>query len=324
MITNYYFFSAINAICTLLLLFCIYRFDDTNLENYIASLKIYNDTKAKIKTNLNNKNVHVIKKMKVLTLLEQLITYFEATLYSFFVTKESFVTYTVLSHIKNFAACFVGDMSAWVAAKIILAKILSKICFGFLILSAIALYLLKYMDYLRTWIFFLLGIMILGFLCYLPVDNIKHELKINQKSINRDLPDITIKLIMLLNAGLNLQDSLSEVIPQLSIPAKKILNQYKNQLMFGNAITNINLQQRNSIITKDFHKLLNILEQCSLVGEMHLQKQLKSFYRDLKSNRILEMKQKGQIGSSQLLVPLLLIFIGIMFLVLTPVFMSFI
>ncbi|MDC7289632.1 type II secretion system F family protein [Blautia schinkii] len=164
----------------------------------------------------------------------------------------------------------------------------------------------------------LLGII----LCVLAVAylelSLRDKLTERRQEILMDLPQVLSKLTLLVNSGMVLREAWRKT----EITGSRVLYQ---------EMTNTSLEIENGVLEtdayKDFGERCNVKEARKFASMIvqNLQKgneELSFFLRDMademwetKKN---EVKQKGEKANSKLLLPVLLIFIGILMLVLVP------
>lgn len=165
----------------------------------------------------------------------------------------------------------------------------------------------------------LLGL-VMGGLLILYLDlTLQDKLTARRQEIVLDLPQVLSKLTLLVNSGMVLRDAWKKV----SITGERALYQ---------EMQNANLEMENGVMEIDAYR--NFAERCnvkevrkftSLIIQ-NLNKgneELAYFMKDLSDEmwevKKNEVKQKGEKANSKLLLPMMMIFIGILLMVMVPV-----
>lgn len=160
----------------------------------------------------------------------------------------------------------------------------------------------------------------MGGLLILYLDlTLQDKLTARRQEIVLDLPQVLSKLTLLVNSGMVLRDAWKKV----SITGERALYQ---------EMQNANLEMENGVMEIDAYR--NFAERCnvkevrkftSLIIQ-NLNKgneELAYFMKDLSDEmwevKKNEVKQKGEKANSKLLLPMMMIFIGILLMVMVPV-----
>ncbi len=162
--------------------------------------------------------------------------------------------------------------------------------------------------------------LVMGGLLILYLDlTLQDKLTARRQEIVLDLPQVLSKLTLLVNSGMVLRDAWKKV----SITGERALYQ---------EMQNANLEMENGVMEIDAYR--NFAERCnvkevrkftSLIIQ-NLNKgneELAYFMKDLSDEmwevKKNEVKQKGEKANSKLLLPMMMIFIGILLMVMVPV-----
>lgn len=166
-----------------------------------------------------------------------------------------------------------------------------------------------------TVLFFILG--------YLPIDDVRDRLKKRQAEMSREFPRVVSKLALLVSAGMEVlpaweqvsQSGTSPLYLQMRQVSEEVRNGISPVAAFENFIQNCN--------TKETSKLASSIMQNLTKGNDEISAFLRSLSGESWDERKHSARRAGELAGSRLLVPMLLMFAGILILVMVPVVMSF-
>ena len=162
----------------------------------------------------------------------------------------------------------------------------------------------------------LLGLLLGGLaIAYLDL-SLQDKLTARRQELVLDLPQVLSKLTLLVNSGMVLRDAWKRV----SVTGDRALYQ---------EMRNTSMEIENGVMETDAYR--NFAERCNVKFASLIIQNLKKgneelayFLKDLSDEmwevKKNEVKQKGEKANSRLLLPMMLIFIGILIMILVPVF----
>lgn len=166
----------------------------------------------------------------------------------------------------------------------------------------------------------LLGLLLGGLaIAYLDL-SLQDKLTARRQELVLDLPQVLSKLTLLVNSGMVLRDAWKRV----SVTGDRALYQemrntsmeIENGVMETDAYRNF--AERCNV--KEIRKFASLIIQNLKKGNEELAYFLKDLSDEMWEVKKNEVKQKGEKANSRLLLPMMLIFIGILIMILVPVF----
>ena len=145
------------------------------------------------------------------------------------------------------------------------------------------------------------------------------KLTARRQEILLDLPQVLSKLTLLVNSGMVLRDAWKRV----SITGERVLYQemQNTNLEMENGVTEIdayrNFAERCNV--KEIRKFTSLIIQNLNKGNEELAYFMKDLSDEMWEVKKNEVKQKGEKANSKLLLPMMMIFIGILLMVMVPV-----
>ncbi len=160
---------------------------------------------------------------------------------------------------------------------------------------------------------------ILAIVAYLDMD-INNAVEKRRDEIMMEYPEVLSKLTLLINAGMTVRDAWSQVAYTGDTVLYKEMQLTSEEM--NNGISEIdalyNFSQRCSI--KQIRKFASIVSQELKKGKTELANSLKYMNVESWEEKKHEAKRKGELASQKLMLPLAIIFIGILFMVMVPIF----
>lgn len=140
-----------------------------------------------------------------------------------------------------------------------------------------------------------------------------------RQEILMDLPQVTSKLSLLVNTGMVLREAWKRtaysgnrvLYREMQTTMTEIQNGQEEQIAYRNFGDRCNL--------KEVRKLASLINQNLSKGNEELSYYLRDMTTEMWEMKRNEVKQKGEKANSQLLLPIMLIFLGIMILILVPI-----
>lgn len=159
----------------------------------------------------------------------------------------------------------------------------------------------------------------IALIVYLDLD-VKSAINKKQDEILSDYPEVLSQLTLLVNAGMVVRDAWAKVSENSD---KALYKEMKaTTIEMQNGISEIdafyNFAQRCSV--KEIRKFASILTQNIQKGGAELTTSLKLMTSESWEEKKHSAKRKGELASQKLLIPVMIMFIGILIMVIVPVF----
>lgn len=161
-------------------------------------------------------------------------------------------------------------------------------------------------------------------LIYMPIDNLIQLRKRRLSLIKKELPKLVLKLNLLCNAGLTLSKSFEQVINENENFFQKELSSIYKQVQEGKTFIEVGKKFINTYKLKELIYFFRIITQAQIQGSNSFLQQLETLRIELQFSRLNNAKKQSEIADAKLLLPLTMVFVGIMLIVIVPVFMSII
>ncbi|MCT4563485.1 MAG: type II secretion system F family protein [Maledivibacter sp.] len=168
--------------------------------------------------------------------------------------------------------------------------------------------------------FILISISILGAVTYGPDRDVKEKLKIRYRMIRIDFPDFINKLTLLVDAGMTVQRSLEKIVTdnKSNRPLYDELETVWLDIKGGKAESEAYEDFARRCKTPEISKFISVVLQNLRKGNAELVAILRVQGRECWEMRKNEAKKLGEEASSKLLFPMMIMFIAILIIVLTP------
>ena len=157
-----------------------------------------------------------------------------------------------------------------------------------------------------------------GLILYLDL-TLRDKLTARRQEIILDLPQVLSKLTLLVNSGMVLRDAWKKV----SITGERALYQemQNTNLEMENGVMEINAYRNfaERCNVKEVRKFTSLIIQNLNKGNEELAYFMKDLSDEMWEVKKNEVKQKGEKANSKLLLPMMMIFIGILLMVMVPV-----
>lgn len=157
---------------------------------------------------------------------------------------------------------------------------------------------------------------------YLPIDSIKQLKRKRQINISRELPKFVLKTNLLINAGLPLFEAVELVSHQKNDFFHSKMRNTVKKVGEGHSFAKSSKDFVYEYDNKELIQFFRIVTQAQIHGSQKFYQQLEDLRVKLQFNRLNNVKKNSELANAQLLLPLLMIFVGIMVIVIVPVFMS--
>lgn len=166
-------------------------------------------------------------------------------------------------------------------------------------------------------ILMLVAVAVLVFYLDVQVNNAVEK---KRDEILSDYPEVLSKLTLLINAGLVLRDAWSKVAYGADGALYKEMQITSADMANGMSDTDAfyNLAQRCAV--KEIRKFASVLTQNILKGGDELTLNLKYMTKESWEEKKHSAKRKGELASQKLLIPVMIMFVGILFMVIVPIF----
>lgn len=138
----------------------------------------------------------------------------------------------------------------------------------------------------------------------------------------RDFSDVTSKLALLTNAGMILREAWAEVAytgtTTLYVEMQKAVDDMKNGVSEVDALKEFGVK----CVVPEIKKLTSTIVQGLVKGNKELTKMLTEQSREVWSAKKHDIRRKGEKAASKLLIPISIMFIGILIMIIVPIFAS--
>lgn len=161
-------------------------------------------------------------------------------------------------------------------------------------------------------------------LIYMPIDNLIQLKKKRLSLIRKELPKLVLKLNLLCNAGLTLSKSFEHIIKENENFFQKELSSIYKQVKEGKTFIECGKKFINTYKQKELIYFFRIITQAQMQGSRSFLQQLEALRMELQFSRLNNAKKQSEMADAKLLLPLTMVFVGIMLIVIVPVFMSII
>lgn len=212
-----------------------------------------------------------------------------------------------------------GKENAIVRAKHLAASMISYIFIGLMLDFAVV----SIMTSMGNSDASALGLVILimtVLICYIPLDNLKEESKYREERIEAEFPNVVSKLAMLINSGMEVSKaweltaySSEDVLYDEMKTVVKLQNSNVSPITaYTQFMNNCNNKYTSKLATSIMQNLSKGNEE---IGALFIQMSNES-WQERKHNA----KRLGEKAQGNLLIPTVMIFVGIMVLVVVPIF----
>ncbi|MFP4456467.1 MAG: type II secretion system F family protein [Halanaerobiales bacterium] len=288
----------------------------------ILALKTKNNTFTKdkiIKISKKNVLLNIYTKVK----FSRLVILIDSSYYKLLTIKVfSFIHVFKKNLIRLFYIKYKSKNKSEIFYLKFLIEAIKKLFLGNFVGSAIAIFYLRAGKQNLSLIVYLIIISIALISIYIPVDNLIQLKKRRMLIIKKELPKIVLKLNLLCNAGLTLSQSFKHIIKEDNEFLQKELANIYSQVMEGKTYIEAGKEFIKLYELKELIYFFRIITQAQIQGSDNFLQQLESLRIELQFNRLNKAKKKSEVADAKLLLPLTMVFVGIMLIVIVPVFMS--
>lgn len=168
----------------------------------------------------------------------------------------------------------------------------------------------------------LIGLTVAGFSAYYPWYNVGFQVRKQREELLVDFHEVLSKLALLTNAGLTLREAWTTVSYSNEKPLYKELQTTCVEILNGTdeEVAYLGFAKRCS--SDEIRKFISIIIQNRKKGSSDVARSLKRMTCDSMELRKHEARRLGKLASQKMLTPILMIFIGILFMVIVPLFSS--
>jgi len=331
MITNV-LFSLLLIVTVFILILGVLLVDSESIE----TVKVIKKITLKIKRGEKNRTICLDKKMegiirdRIIIIydsikLSKVVILINATFYKLLAVKPfSFINIFKSNLINLLRIKYKKEDIANIFYLKFLIETLKKIVMGnFFGLTIALLYVRNAKQGLSVAAYFII-ISITLVLIYMPVDNLVQLKKRRLLLIKKELPKLVLKLNLLCNAGLTLSKSFEHIINENENFFQKELSSIYKQVQEGKTFIECGQKFINTYKQKELIYFFRIITQAQMQGSSSFLQQLEALRMELQFSRLNNAKKQSEMADAKLLLPLTMVFVGIMLIVIVPVFMSLI
>lgn len=212
-----------------------------------------------------------------------------------------------------------GKENAVVRAKHLLASVFSNALIG-LMLDASVVSILMSTGSEDAPVLGLIILMMTAVICYVPLSNLRQESQYREERIEAEFPNVVSKLAMLINSGMEVSKaweltaySSDDVLYEEMQVVVELQNSNISPI---NAYTQFMNNCNNKYTSKLATSIMqNLSKGNAEIGALFIQMSSESW-----TERKHNSKRLGEKAQSNLLIPTIMIFVGIMILIIVPIF----
>lgn len=195
------------------------------------------------------------------------------------------------------------------------AQKISLSFFSFAAIAAIA----AMMEGTNKILFFFLGLVVAGVVYYFYSQATERKIKTRSEQFALEFPNAVSTIALLVNSGMILRDAWKEVSfsneSLLYFEMRKVNEDIANGITEADAYYNF----ANRCVTPEIKKFTSIIVQGLEKGSKDLADALENQNSELWESKKQKTLKKGELASNKLLIPLLIMFFGVLILVIVPV-----
>lgn len=154
---------------------------------------------------------------------------------------------------------------------------------------------------------------------YLDYD-VKNSVEKKREEILSDYPDVLSKLTLLINAGMVVREAWNQVAYTADRALYKEMQTTSQEM--NNGVSELdayyNFSQRCGV--KEIKKFASMLSQNVQKGGSELTESLKQMNKESWEEKKHRAKRKGETAGSKLMIPMMIMFVGILIMVVVPIF----
>lgn len=218
----------------------------------------------------------------------------------------------------------VGDRKyAGLEAKKLIATMISAVVGGMGAAFCLSALLASTGDTQKALVVVLVGLITIFLLAYIPIDNLKQSVTVRSEVIARTYPDIVSKLALLMGAGIDSsrawQMTAESGSTVLYTEMRRVTSEINLGMSAAEAYDHFVRRCRSPLTSK----LASALLQEKRKGNDEIAVLLQELARESWEERRQSAKRSGELAQSKLLLPMMLMFGGILLLVLAPMVTGF-
>ena len=167
-------------------------------------------------------------------------------------------------------------------------------------------------------VLFGVGVILAGLLSFWPVYRFRDRQKERKAEIERDLPAVISKTVLLNDAGLTLSDAWNTVAVSSDGAVYREMRQTSEQMKNGMSAEEALLLFADRCGVRDARQFAGILSRQKAKGGDDISAALRFLNGESWEGRKQRAKVRGQAASEAMLLPMLMMFIGILLMILLP------
>lgn len=208
-----------------------------------------------------------------------------------------------------------GEKYADYYLQVYYAQKISLSYFIFAAISAVA----AMMDGTNRILFFVMGIVVFGVVYYFYSQATERKIKTRSEQFALEFPNAVSTIALLVNSGMILRDAWKEVAfsgeSLLSYEMRKVNEDIANGISEADALYGF----ANRCSTPEIKKFTSIIVQGLEKGSKDLADALQNQNNELWESKKQRTLKKGELASGKLLVPLIIMFMGVLILIMVPI-----
>ncbi|MGN0548724.1 MAG: type II secretion system F family protein [Acutalibacteraceae bacterium] len=208
-----------------------------------------------------------------------------------------------------------GEKYADYYLQVYYAQKISLSYFIFAAISAVA----AMMDGTNRILFFVMGIVVFAVVYYFYSQATERKIKTRSEQFALEFPNAVSTIALLVNSGMILRDAWKEVAfsgeSLLSYEMRKVNEDIANGISEADALYGF----ANRCSTPEIKKFTSIIVQGLEKGSKDLADALQNQNNELWESKKQRTLKKGELASGKLLIPLIIMFMGVLILIMVPI-----
>lgn len=168
----------------------------------------------------------------------------------------------------------------------------------------------------------LIAIMLGGFLAFYLFYTNNKIVEDRHEKIMEEFPHLLSKMALLINAGMPLREAIEVSIKGNNSILAQEFEQVINDMNNGSSDIEAMLKMGSRCEVSEVKKLTSLIVQNLQKGSTELGKNLMDMSSEIWQERVGSVKELGEKASGKLLIPIMIIFLGILLMVIVPFFSS--
>lgn len=222
-------------------------------------------------------------------------------------------------HVLNNIETLYGKSNAVVLCRYLWAVAGTVLLIGLIIVLVFAVLVIEVTQLTKGLALLVLGVLITLVTAYILFDNLEHQVKTRHLQLTKDFPYVVTKLALLVSAGMELGKAWEETAQSGYRCLYREMQTVCKETQNGIAVRQAYQSFVHRCNVNEIGKLGLAIEQNYTKGNAELGMLLKSIAHEAWEERKHRARRQGELASSKLLLPIMLILVGILILVTVPI-----